>query len=75
MISGECPTVDFERKMYPESMSVLEHHIRPIRAVPGVVLEQTYLNKMTEGVKPFSLMANSTSEYFFYKLVIFYDSE
>ncbi len=43
--------------MYTESMDVLEHHIKPLRTVPGVILEQAYLNKMQEGIKPLALLA------------------
>ena len=48
--------------MYPESLDVLEHHIKPLRRVPGVVLEQSYLNKMAEGLKPLEALAYSRSE-------------
>ena len=60
--SGDCGSVDFETKMYSESMDVLEHHIKPIRAMPGVVLEQTYLNKMTEGLKPLAVLATTSGK-------------
>ena len=62
-IVGECPAVDFETKMYNESLDVLEHHIKPLRRVPGVVLEQSYLNKMAEGLKPLEMLAYSRSQY------------
>ena len=52
LVLGDCPAVDFETKMYHESMDILEHHIKPLRTVPGVILEQAYLNKMQEGIKP-----------------------
>ncbi|XP_021372208.1 uncharacterized protein LOC110462547 isoform X1 [Mizuhopecten yessoensis] len=55
-VLGECPSVDFETKMYNESLDVLEHHIKPLRRVPGVVLEQAYLNKMAEGLKPLEVL-------------------
>lgn len=58
-VLGECPAVDFETKMYNESLDVLEHHIKPLRRVPGVVLEQSYLNKMAEGLKPLEMLAYS----------------
>lgn len=61
MFVGECPAVDFETKMYNESLDVLEHHIKPLRRVPGVVLEQSYLNKMAEGLKPLEMLAYSRS--------------
>jgi len=43
--------------MYNESLDVLEHHIKPLRRVPGVVLEQSYLNKMADGLKPLESLA------------------
>ncbi|XP_038057183.1 uncharacterized protein LOC119728850 [Patiria miniata] len=58
-VIGEFPAVDFETKMYSESMDILEHHIKPLRKVPGVVLEQTYLNRMSEGLKPLQVLAAS----------------
>ena len=61
-LSGECPAVDFETKMYAESLDVLEHHIKPLRRVPGVVLEQTYLNKMADGLKPLEHLASCSSQ-------------
>lgn len=48
--------------MYTESLDVLEHHIKPLRRVPGVVLEQAYLNKMAEGLKPLEALAYSRSK-------------
>ncbi|GFS03494.1 Bf-TIR-SAM-like protein [Elysia marginata] len=57
-VLGDCPAVDFESQMYTESLDVLEHQIRPLRRVPGVVLEQTYLNKMAEGLKPLEVLAS-----------------
>ncbi|XP_077869886.1 uncharacterized protein LOC100370582 isoform X2 [Saccoglossus kowalevskii] len=58
-VLGECPAIDFETKMYAESMDVLEHQIKPLRKVPGVVLEQAYLNRMAEGLKPLQVLATS----------------
>ena len=58
---GECPAIDFVSKLYTESVDVLEHHIKPLRTVPGVILEQAYLNKMTDGVKPLAALAGPTS--------------
>ena len=57
VITGDCPAIDFETKMYNESLDVLEHHIKPLRRVPGVVLEQSYLNKMSDGLKPLESLA------------------
>lgn len=61
LATGENPAVDFETKMYTESLDVLEHHIKPLRRVPGVVLEQAYLNKMAEGLKPLEALAYTRS--------------
>ncbi|XP_070556789.1 uncharacterized protein [Ptychodera flava] len=60
-VLGECPAVDFETKMYTESMDVLEHQIKPLRKVPGVVLEQAYLNRMADGLKPLQVLAASAA--------------
>lgn len=56
-VLADCPAIDFETKMYNESLDVLEHHIKPLRRVPGVVLEQSYLNKMADGLKPLESLA------------------
>ena len=66
ILSGDCPSIDFETKMYNESLDVLEHHIKPLRRVPGVVLEQSYLNKMAEGLKPLEALAYSRSNHLLY---------
>lgn len=55
---GECPSIDFETKMYEESLDVLDHHVKATRTVPGVVLEQAYLTKMADGIKPLSQSSN-----------------
>lgn len=39
MFVGECLAVDFEIKMYNESLDVLEYYIKFFRRVFGVVLE------------------------------------
>ncbi|XP_059153190.1 uncharacterized protein LOC131938958 isoform X2 [Physella acuta] len=64
-VLGDCPAVDFETKMYAESLEILEHSIKPLRRVPGVVLEQTYLNKMADGLKPLESLVHSRSREFF----------
>ncbi|CAH1255351.1 Hypp1518 [Branchiostoma lanceolatum] len=56
-ILGENPAIDFETKMYTDSMDVLEHQVRPLRKVSGIVLEQAYLNRMAEGLKPLQVLA------------------
>lgn len=57
-ILGESMAIDFESKMYSESIDILEHHIKPLKKVPGVVLEQSYLNRMTEGLRPLQLLTS-----------------
>ena len=39
-IAGDCQAIDFVKRDYSEGMDVLEHHIKPLRTIPGVVLEQ-----------------------------------
>ena len=58
-IAGDCQAIDFVKREYSEGMDVLEHHIKPLRTIPGVVLEQAYLTLMAEGLKPLSLLASS----------------
>lgn len=60
-VLGECTAIDFETKMYTEAMDILEHQIKPLKRVPGVVLEQTYLNRMMEGLKPLQVLATTSS--------------
>lgn len=37
---GDALSVDFETKLYSDSMDVLEHHLKPPEKIAGVVLEQ-----------------------------------
>ena len=60
LLTGDCPAIDFESKMYHESLDILEHHVKPLKTIPGVVLEQAYLNKMAEGLRPLAQLAAST---------------
>ena len=66
-VEGDCSAIDFETKMYADSMGVLEHHIKPVRSVPGVVLEQAYLNKMSEGLRPFCQLASNKCKFYFFQ--------
>lgn len=54
--------IDFESKMYNESIDILEHQIKPLKKVPGVVLEQSYLNRMTEGLRPLRVLSSMSGE-------------
>ncbi|XP_074642986.1 uncharacterized protein LOC141900130 [Tubulanus polymorphus] len=64
-VLGDCVAIDFETKMYNESMDVLEHYVRPMKVMPGVVLEQAYLNKMADGLQHFGTLANETKRFAF----------
>ena len=46
--------------MYTEAMDILEHQIKPLKRVPGVVLEQSYLNRMMEGLKPLQVLGTTS---------------
>ncbi|XP_041483925.1 uncharacterized protein LOC121430660 [Lytechinus variegatus] len=59
-VLGECSAIDFETKMYTEAMDVLEHQIKPLKRVPGVVLEQSYLNRMMDGLKPLQVLGTTS---------------
>ena len=56
-IVGECGGVDFVRALYSEALEILQHHLRGQHSVPGVILEQAYLNKMQDGIKPLARIA------------------
>ena len=56
-ITGECPAVDFEIQLYNESLYILENHLKPVRHTSGIILEQSFLSKMTEGIQPLALLA------------------
>ncbi|XP_039258040.2 uncharacterized protein LOC120334601 [Styela clava] len=49
---GDSPSIDFETKMYSESLDVLEHLIKPPDKIAGIVLEQTYIDRMNDGIQP-----------------------
>lgn len=57
-VLGECPSVDFESQMYAEGIDLLEHHVKPMRVMPGIVLEQAYLNRMADGIRPLAAIAD-----------------
>lgn len=69
MFVGECLAVDFEIKMYNESLDVLEYYIKFFRRVFGVVLEQFYFNKMVEGFKLLEMLVYFRSQY----LILIYE--
>lgn len=56
-ILGSCPAVDFENRAYEESMDILLYHLKPFRNMPAVILEQEFLDRMVEGLKPLRTLA------------------
>ena len=61
-VLGDCPSVDFESQMYMEGIDLLEHHIKPMRVMPGIVLEQSYLNRMADGIRPLAAHADDNGK-------------
>jgi len=56
-ILGSCPSVNFEGNSYEESMDILLYHLKPFRNMPAVILEQEFLDRMVEGLKPLRVLA------------------
>ena len=56
-ILGSCPAVDFESKPFDDSMDILSYHLKPFRNMPAVILEQEFLDRMEEGLKPLRTLA------------------
>ena len=56
-ILGDCPAVNFETEPAHESMDILLYHLRPFRNMPAVILEQDFLDRMVEGLKPLRVLA------------------
>lgn len=50
-VLGPQSAVDFASRMYQDALAVLEHALKPAQQVPGVVLEQSYLQRMAEGLR------------------------
>jgi len=40
LMPGDCSAIDFETRLYSESMNILEHHLKPLPNIAGVVFEQ-----------------------------------
>ena len=56
-ILGRCPAVNFEGNAYDESVDILLYHLKPFRNMPAVILEQEFLDRMVEGLKPLRVLA------------------
>ena len=57
-ILGGCASVDFENSLYPESLDVLMYHIKPLRHMPAVILEQDFLSRVVDGLKPLKVLVS-----------------
>ena len=55
---GSCSAVNFETKPYSESLDVLLYHVKPLRHMPAVILEQEFLDRMVGGIKPLQVLVN-----------------
>ena len=66
-ILGSCPAVDFENRAYEESMDILLYHLKPFRNMPAVILEQEFLDRMVEGLKPLRTLAVLPGKYIEFK--------
>lgn len=55
--------VDFENRQHADAMSIVDHVLRPSQTMPGLVLEQTYVNKMSESVVPLRELVRSIGEF------------
>ena len=62
-ILGSCPAVDFENRAYEESMDILLYHLKPFPNMPAVILEQEFLDRMVEGLKPLRTLAVLPGKY------------
>ena len=56
-ILGSCPAVDFECRPFEESVEILLYHLKPFRNMPAVILEQEFLDRMKEGLRPLRVLA------------------
>ena len=56
-ILGGCPAVDFECRPLEESLEILLYHLKPFRKMPAVILEQEFLDRMAEGLRPLRVLA------------------
>lgn len=63
---GSCPAVDFETQSFNDSLDVLLYHVKPLRNMPAVILEQEFLDRMVDGIKPLQVLVNSTSRLYTY---------
>lgn len=56
-ILGSCPAVNFEGDPYEDNIDILLYHLKPFRNMPAVILEQDFLDRMVEGLKPLRVLA------------------
>lgn len=58
---GDKSAVDFERQLFQDALPILQDLLRPRRIMPGVILEQAYIDRIAEGVKPLQNLASSSA--------------
>lgn len=71
---GNRPAVDFETNDFNESLDVVLYHIKPLRHMPAVILEQEFLDRMVNGIKPLQALVNTIGEYSFVTLFLLFCS-
>ncbi|XP_041102628.1 uncharacterized protein LOC121313913 [Polyodon spathula] len=62
VILGDKSAVDFERQLFQDALPILQDLLRPRRMMPGVILEQAYIDRIAEGVKPLQNLASSSAD-------------
>lgn len=67
---GSCPAVDFETQPFHDSLDVLLYHVKPLRNMPAVILEQEFLDRMVDGIKPLQVLVNNTSMLYIIYIII-----
>ncbi|XP_069074997.1 uncharacterized protein [Pleurodeles waltl] len=58
-ILGDLPAVDCEGQSFKEAMNMLQLHLNPPVRVHGVILEQAYLDRISDGVKTLKTLVYS----------------
>ncbi|KAJ1191729.1 hypothetical protein NDU88_001045, partial [Pleurodeles waltl] len=55
----DLPAVDCEGQSFKEAMNMLQLHLNPPVRVHGVILEQAYLDRISDGVKTLKTLVYS----------------
>ncbi|XP_051785315.1 uncharacterized protein LOC127528469 [Erpetoichthys calabaricus] len=62
LVLGEKSAIDFERQLFKEATSILHEQLRTRKTITGVVLEQSYVDRLAEGVKPLQSLTSKSSD-------------